>query len=45
MKLVREEKLACIIALERKHKLGEWGKSALGKLLKDMGFQARRTHQ
>ena len=38
MKLLREEKLACIIALEKHKRIGEWGKSALTKLLKDMGL-------
>ena len=36
MKLLREEKLACIVALEKHKKIGEWGKSALAKLLQDM---------
>ena len=41
MKLLREEKLACIIALEREKKPGEWSKSALKKLLKAMGLKPR----
>jgi len=39
-RLIREEKLACIIALERERKPGGWSKSALAKLLKDMGMKA-----
>ncbi len=39
MKLTREERLACIIALERERKLGGWSKSALVKLLKSMGMK------
>jgi len=41
MKLTREEMLACIVALERERKPGEWCKSALSKLLKAMGMKAR----
>jgi len=40
--LTREEKLACIIALERERKPWEWSKSALVKLLKDMGLKSKR---
>ena len=43
MKLLREEKLACIIALEGNKKVGEWGKSALSKLLKDMGLSPKEV--
>lgn len=39
--LKREEKLACIISLEKDRRIGEWGKSALRKLLKDIGLKAR----
>ena len=39
MGLNREEKLSCIISLEKDRKLGEWGKSALSKLLKEMGYR------
>ena len=42
MKLRREEMLACIIALEKEHKPGEWSKSALKKLLKAMGMKPRK---
>ncbi len=38
----REEILSCIIALERERKLGEWGKSALKKLLRVMGMKPRQ---
>ena len=41
MKLIREEILACIIALEQQRKPGEWSKSALAKLLKAMGMKAK----
>ena len=37
--LTREEAMACIIALERMRPLGEWGKSALSKLLLIMGLK------
>lgn len=39
--LNREEKLACVIALEKDKSLGAWGKSALKKLLKHIGLKAR----
>ena len=40
MKIVlsREEVLVCIIAIESQKRIGEWGKSALKKLLKSMGM-------
>lgn len=41
MKLIREEMLACIIALEKERKSGEWSKSALSKLLKAMNLKPR----
>ena len=41
MKLNRDEMLACIIALERGGKPGAWEKSALAKLLKEMGFKPK----
>ena len=37
--LEREEALVCVLALEREKKPGEWGKSALKKLLKAMGLK------
>ena len=37
--LEREEAIACILALEKVKKPGEWGKSALKKLLKAMGLK------
>lgn len=42
MRLCREEKLACIIALEKHKKIGEWGESALTKLLKDMRVRSNK---
>lgn len=41
MNLNREEKLACIIALEKQRRIGEWGKSALKKLLNNMKLKPR----
>ena len=41
MKLNRDEMLACIIALERVEKPHAWEKSALTKLLKEMGFKPK----
>ena len=41
MELLREEKLACIIALEREKKPGGWSKSVLAKLLKSMGMKPK----
>ena len=40
IELEREEALACVMALERWKRKGEWGKSALGKLLKVMGLKS-----
>ncbi|KKK70153.1 hypothetical protein LCGC14_2926860 [marine sediment metagenome] len=39
--LCREEELACIISLENNKRLGEWGKSALTKLLKERGLKPK----
>jgi len=41
LSLNREEKLACIIALEGEKKHGGWSMSALAKLLKAMGMKAK----
>jgi hypothetical protein len=41
MSLTREEKLVCIIALERIKKPSGWAKSALNKLLFEMNMKPR----
>lgn len=41
MSLNREEKLACIIAIEKQKKPDAWSKSALSKLLKEMNLKPR----
>jgi len=42
MAMKREEKLACIIALEHHKKKGAWGESALAKLLKELGLKGAK---
>jgi len=41
IELEPEEVLACIIRMERARKLGDWGKSALAKLLKATGLKPK----